>query len=215
MVQAPMKCRPPRSLFVLPLLALAMAMASCSIPHLHIPLVGGDETTEPTGPDPDVPFTVNDRLGYGHTLTFTVYEGVRSTSKVFDGSIMVDRNGKAHIPKIGDVNLGGLTPLEAVGRIETKFRDKYEEDVLHVQLEKIEHTPLVTVNGAVHHPGVIQYFDGMTASAALPYVGGREGAVPAKAVYVIHKGVRKTYVDPRVQDPHLEAGDIVTFSGDL
>jgi len=214
MVEAPMKCRFPRSLYVLPLLGLAMALASCNT-NLHVPFVGGDKTSVPSEPDPDVPFTINDKLGYGHTLKFSVYQGVRTASKLFAGSVMVDRAGKLHIPKIGDVAVGGLSPLDAVGRIETKFRDKYEEEVLHVQLEQIEHTPLVTVNGAVHHPGVIQFFDGMTATSALSYVGGRDAAIPAKAVYVVHKGIRRTYVDPEKNDPHLEPGDIVTFSADL
>ena len=217
MMQAPMKCRIPRSLHLLPLLGLAMALVSCNT-NLHIPLVGGDKAeAAPSEPDPDVPFTVNDKLSYGHTLKFTVYEGVRDTHKVFSGSAMVNRNGMLHIPKMGDANVGGLTPLEAVSRIETKFRanGKYEEGVLHVHLEQIEHTKLVLVTGAVHHPSVVQYFDGMTATSTLPYVGGREANIPAKALSVMRKGVSRTYMDPAANDPHLEPGDVVTFSGEL
>lgn len=194
-------------------LALAAAMfvaAGCGwMPAIKVPFT----RDSPAGEDPKAPFEVRRALVYGDTLKLAVYRNFLSPSRYFKGTVMVDGKGMIHFKRVGDVRVGGRKAYDAVRAIEAAFGREYGDSTVTVQLFSIEDLPLVTIKGAVRSPGVIQWFDGMTADAALPYVGGRTGQGDASAVHVTRDGVRLFHANS--DGVKLEAGDLVTFSRDI
>ncbi len=196
-------------------ICIVLAGSGCSwMPKVKIPFIGGGSGSHASG-DPDLPFNVRQTLGYGQTLKLVVWRGQSSPSKIYAGKLMVNQKGLIHFKEAGDVRVGGLTALQAINIIEASFHrlHQYSASVIHVELTQIEHVPLVTVTGAVRSPAVIQWFDGITASSALPYVGGRKSHPNARAVYVTRKGIRRFHAG--AENVALEPGDTVAFSSDL
>jgi len=199
-----------RLFFFLTLAAAVFAATGCGwMPKIKVPFT----RDSPSGEDPKVPFDVRRSLVYGDTLKLAVYRNFLSPSRYFSGTVMVDGKGMIHFKKVGDVRVGGRKAYDAVRAIEAAFSREYGDSTVTVQLFSVEDLPLVTVKGAVRSPGVIQWFDGMTADAALPYVGGRASHGDASAVHVTRDGVRHFHANSDGVD--LEAGDLVNFSKDI
>ena len=194
-------------------LALAVVVSVATgcgwMPKVKVPFTGGSSAAE----DPKVPFDVKRPLAYGHTLKLSVYRNLLSRSRLFEGSVMVDQNGMVHFKNAGDVHAGGRTAFDAVKAIEAAFSRQYGDSTVSVQLFSIEDVPLVTITGAVRKPAVIQWFDNMSAEAALPYVGGRTSHGDAHAVHVTRDGVR--HFHSQSGGVELKAGDVVNFSRDI
>jgi hypothetical protein len=192
--------------------ALGFGVSSCGwMPHVKVPFIGGGG--EPAQADPHLPFKVSEKLSPGHKLTLAVYRGLRSPSRIYDGSVIIDPQGMVHFKDAGDVKIGGLSALRAAHEIEAAFHHRYADSIINVHLLKIGELPLVTVTGAVRTPGVIQWFEGITAVSSLPYVGGRDGRHNAFGGYVTRKGVR--YFHSELPGVTLEPGDILNFSSEL
>ena len=209
-----MKCRVSflfRGLAVSP---LVLMLAGCGMIPDHMPKIPfvGHKEEAPAEPDPNVPYHMGDKMGYGHTLHFAAYSGVRDPKRLFKGSAMVNRNGVLHVPNVGDTAVGGMSASDAVLKIESLFHAKSGDGIILIQLERIENTPVVTVTGSVRKPGIYQWVEGMNAVVALPMAGGREGSPAARAVYVTRNGKRQLYTDGA---PELQPGDIVFYSGEL
>lgn len=203
-------------LFVPVVTAAALVLSACSMPKISmlsvkIPFVGDSEEGPPAD-DPVVPFDPRKPLTYGCTLKLTVYRGARDTSKVYSGSVMVDREGLVKFKDAGQVKLGGLTVPQAAKAIQSAFGRKNGAAIFQAQIEKVEAMPLVTVNGAVRSPGAIQWFEGLTVSQALNAAGGHDASA-GRAVYVVREGVR--HFHGSVDNSTLEPGDTVSFSSDL
>lgn len=184
-----------------------------SLPKVKIPFVGDDRTAP--SDDPVVSWSLRQPLSGGHTLHIAAYAGQRSPAKIFSGAIMVDGDGKVDLGGYGKVKLAGMDATQAVLALEAAFRKKRGESMINVQLENIEGRPLLQVQGAVKHPGVIQFFDGSDPRNILPYVGGHDAKLQGRALHVTRKGVRKFYADYQTADVAFEEGDIVNFSDEL
>ena len=190
--------------------AAVFAATGCGwMPKVKMPFT----RDSPAEGDPKAPFDVRRPLSHGDTLKLAVYRNFLSPSREFEGTVMVDRKGLIHFKKAGDVRVGGRKVYDAVKAIEAAFSREYGDSTITVQLFSVEDVPLVTVKGAVHSAGVIQWFGGMSADAALPYVGGRTGHGDACAVHVTRDGARRFHANS-VGVP-LEAGDLVNFSRDI
>lgn len=204
---------------------LALLLAGCGtlqklpkvslpkIPDVKVPFVG-DDSTAPSR-DPEVPYSLTQVLGYGHTLEVSAYAGQISPSKMFSGRVMIDEDGVADFGKYGPVKLGGLRIHEAVAPIESAIRRKRGQALITVQIVSVESAPLLQVKGAVKRPGILTYFDGATPATILPAAGGRQGDPSATAVYVTREGVRSFHVNYLTKDIPLQPGDVVTFSESL
>ena len=134
---------------------------------------------------------------------------------MFSGAIMVDGEGKVDLGGYGKLKLAGMDATQAVLVLEAAFRKKRGESMINVQLENIEGRPLLQVQGAVKHPGVIQFFDDSDPRNILSYVGGHDARLQGRALHVTRKGVRKFYADYQTADIRFEEGDIVTYSDEL
>ena len=184
-----------------------------SMPNIKIPFVGDDRTAP--SDDPMVPWSLRQPLSGGHTLQISAYAGQRSPAKIFSGAIMVDGEGKVDLGGYGKLKLAGMDATQAVLVLEAAFRKKRGESMINVQLENIEGRPLLQVQGAVKHPGVIQFFDDSDPRNILSYVGGHDARLQGRALHVTRKGVRKFYADYQTADIRFEEGDIVTYSDEL
>jgi hypothetical protein len=200
----------------IPALTAALTLSACSMPKISVPKVKipfvGESEEAPPADDPVVPFDPRKPLTYGCTLKLTIYRGVRDTSKVYSGSVMVDREGLVKFKAAGQVKLAGLTVPQAAKAIQSAFGRKNGAAIFHTKIEKVEAMPLVTVNGAVRSPGAIQWFDGLTVSQALNAAGGHDASA-GRAVYVIREGVSRFH--GAADNSTLEPGDTVSFSSDL
>ncbi len=179
------------------------------LPEMHVPFV--NHAPE----DPQLPFTLKQTLGYGHTLQFTAYAGQISPNKLFNGSVMVDESGKIDLGKYGEVRIGGLSAHEAMLAIQAAFNKKRGESIINVQLIQIEDVPLLTLRGAISKPGIYPYFEGATVANALQYAGGRDSKSTGHTVYLTHKGVRGYHANGDTASIALEPGDIITLSDSL
>lgn len=199
-----------RLFFFLTLAATVFVAAGCGwMPKVKVPFT----RDSPVEDDPKMPFDARRPLAHGDTLKLAVYRNFLSPSREFRGTVVVDAKGVIRFKNVGDVRVGGHKAYDAVRAIEAAFSREYGDSTVTVQLISIEDVPLVTVKGAVRSPGIIQWFDGMTADAALPYVGGRTGHGDASAVHVIRDGLRHFHASSG--GVHLEAGDLVNFSRDI
>ncbi len=195
-------------------LALAAALAvipSCDwMPKVKVPFVGD---RPPAENDPKLSYDGRRPLGYGDTLKVAVYRNFLSPSRSFEGPVMVNRNGMIHFDKVGDVRVGGRSAYQAVKAIEAAFSREFGDKTISVQLYSVEDLKLVTLQGAVRSPGVIRWYDGITADMALSYAGGRTSRGEASAIHVTREGVRRFHAQSG--GVSLEAGDTVDFSRDF
>jgi hypothetical protein len=176
-----------------------------------IPGMGGPD-------DPEVPFDVRGQLAYGHTVRVEVYDGARVATKLFAGTVMVNQEGIVEFPDVGSVKIGGRTPLEARGMIESLFRSAGRAaSRTHVHMVSIEGNPLVAIEGEVVRPAILLLTKGMTTSSAMLQAGGRPEGSMARAVYITHEGGQKFFINEvRADNAYkLAAGDIITLSPDL
>jgi protein involved in polysaccharide export with SLBB domain len=198
---------------VLALPAMMLALAGCSLPKVSIPFVGGEKPAPVD--DISVPYTVTQTLGYGHTLELSVYAGMRSPSRIYRGTVVVDQQGVIDLGKYGTVKVGGLKADRAIKAINSAITKKVSQSIINVHLERIEDVPLVNIIGAVERPGVVQWFDDAEVVSLLPYVGGRTAGVKGTAVYITHEGIRHFRGSELSEDTSLKPGDIVELSSDL
>lgn len=205
-----------------PLLAIfAISLSGClnwdkipkialpKLPEMHVPFV--NHAPE----DPQLPFTLKQSLGYGHTLQFSVYAGQISPRRLFNDSLMIDEAGEIDLGKYGKIRIGGLSAYEALLKIQGAYNKKRGESIINVQLTQIEDVPLLTVRGAVSKPGIYPYFEGANVANILQYAGGRDSRATGNTVYVTHKGVRSYHPNGDTLTIPLEAGDIITLSDGL
>ena len=197
---------------------LILSLSACSgltmpkLPAVKMPFVG-DDSTAPAD-DPHLPYSLKQRLGPGYTLEITAYAGQRSPKKFYSGTVMVDDEGAVDLGRYGRTKLAGLDATQAVAALEGTFRKMRSESLITVHVKSIEGVPLLQVNGAVVHPGMVLFLEGANTFNILPLVGGRKASAKGTAVFVTRDGVRRFQRDFEFS-PRLQAGDIVTYSEDL
>jgi hypothetical protein len=213
MVQKPM-IRPFSATFFFAA-ATSLALCSCSlIRSVPIPFSGGGSGSDS---DPKLAYSPSTPLRYGHTLDVSVYQGLRSPSRIYHDEVMVDEHGMLNLGNSRKVKVDGLSAVAAVKSIEGAFRTEAADGIVQVHINSIEDVPTLTITGGVRNPAVIQWFSGANLSSILPYVGGRDPRSSGRSVYVTHRGKRHFHADTigLGNTIQLEPGDIIHFSEDL
>jgi protein involved in polysaccharide export with SLBB domain len=210
--------------------SLLLLLASCSflkrtvnvipVPSLSgmkkmIPKISADDSVG--GDDPFQQFSPSRTLGYGDTLRIRVCEGVREAREVYEGLVMVERDGSVTFEDLGQARFGGRSLMEARSMTESVMRAAgHTASRLHVHLISVENVPLITVDGNVGRAGVYPYREGARVSDVVAMAGGRGSASYSRAVYVTHRGQRRFFTSAAAADAYgLEAGDIIALSMDL
>lgn len=168
--------------------------------------------------DPQVPFNARGTLGYGHTLRIHVYEGTRSTKRIYNGVAMINSKGVIDFGEsIGSAQIGGATLPQAVEALGATFRVGLRVTrPVTVHILSVEDTPVVSITGDVIKDEFIPAWDDMTIKQAVTVAGGRKLGSTNRRVYVIREGNRRFYPDLDAADKdEPEPGDIIYLSTDL
>lgn len=181
-------------------------------------LPGMPETDSTGVEDPKLPFEASQKLAQGHSLRLHVYEGARSTKRIYNGVVMVDAEGLVHFEEAGSARVGGLDLVDATETLARTFRlglRLTRQVTVHVL--SVEDVPLVAVNGDVTRPSYLPAWEGMTLSQAVAHAGGRRAGSKNRGVYLIREGLSRYYADLETADVKMtpEPGDIVQLSTDF
>lgn len=181
-------------------------------------LPGMPDHDKVTEDDPQMPFNARGTLGYGHTLRLHVYEGTRSTKRVYNGVAMINSKGIIDFgDEIGSAQIGGATLPRAVEAIAATFRIGLRlTRPVTVHIVSVEDVPVVYINGDVIKDEFIPAWKDMTIKQAVTVAGGRKLDSPNHGVYVIREGNRRYYsnLDAANKD-EPEPGDIIFLSPDI
>ncbi|MEN3939650.1 hypothetical protein WJU23_00025 [Prosthecobacter sp. SYSU 5D2] len=176
---------------------------------------GSDKVAED---DPQVPFNSRGTLGYGHTLRVHVYEGSRSTKRIYNGVAMIDAKGVINFgEEAGSAKIGGATLPEAVEALAATFRVSLRVTrPVTVHILSVEDVPVVSITGDVIKDEFIPAWDDMTIKQAVTVAGGRKLGSTNHGVYVIREGNRRYYSSLEAADKdEPEPGDIIYLSPDI
>lgn len=169
--------------------------------------------------DPQMPFNARGTLGYGHTLRVHVYEGSRSTKRIYNGVVMVDTKGVVDFgAKIGRAQIGGAQLPQAAEAIAATFRVGLTlTRPVSVHILSVEDVPVVSISGDVIKNEFIPAWDGMTIQQAVTVAGGRKLGSTNRAVYIIREGNRRLYssLEAATEKTEPEPGDIIYLSPDF
>lgn len=146
------------------------------------------------------------RIGADDVILVSVWRNPELTV-----TVPVRPDGKVSLPLIGDVDVGGYTPMEVARAIEAKLRGYVKSpnvSIILTELRSHEFISRVRITGAVRNPQSIPYRQGMTVLDAILVAGGvNEFSAPNRS-----KLYRKTKQGTKVFD--IELDDILT-EGDL
>ncbi|TDU66647.1 protein involved in polysaccharide export with SLBB domain [Prosthecobacter fusiformis] len=224
---------------LLPALAILMGLSACAtvkrftpdvtkIPLPSLPkfstlkkvtsiLPGMPDSDKATEDDPKLPFNARGTLGYGHTLRLHVYEGSRSTNRIYNGVAMIDAQGVINFGEIGSAKIGGATLPEAVEALKGTFRIGLRVTrPITIHVLSVEDVPVVAITGDVIKDEFIPAWDGMSIQQAVTVAGGRKLGSTNRTVYVIREGNRRFYSSLEAADKaEPEPGDIIFLSPDI
>lgn len=180
-------------------------------------LPGMPGTDQATPEDPKMPFNARGTLGYGHTLRIHVYEGARSSKRIYNGVVMVDEKGIADFGDKGSAQVGGASLPQAAEAIAGAFRVSQRlAKPVTVHILSVEDLPVVSITGDVLKDEYIPAWEGMTIKQAVTVAGGRKMGSTNHGVYVIREGNRRYYSSLEAADQdEPEPGDIIHLSPDL
>lgn len=229
------------ALRTMPLLLLASGLTACAtvkrltpdltkIPMPPMPsfstlkkvtniLPGMPGSDKASAEDPQMPFNSRGTLGYGHTLRVHVYEGTRSTKRIYNGVVMVDTQGIVDFgDDIGKAQIGGAQLPKAVETIAATFRVGMRLNrPISVHILSVEDVSVVSITGDVIKDEFIPAWDGMTIQQAVTVAGGRKLNSTNRGVYLIREGNRRFFssLEAASEKTEPEPGDIIYLSPDI
>ncbi len=127
-------------------------------------------------------------IGSGDTLQITVWNHVDVSVPV----AVVRPDGKITVPLVKDIEVSGLTPVQAEQRITEGFTKFYEDPNVTVVVATIN-SKKVYVTGAAKKEGPIPYMAGMTVLQALSEAGGLTDYAKRKRIYILRPDNGQTY----------------------
>lgn len=148
-------------------------------------------------------FSVTDyRIGPDDVILVSVWRNPELTV-----TVPVRPDGKVSLPLIGDVIVGGHTPMQVARNIEEKLKGFIKSPnvaVILTQLNSHEFLSRIRITGAVNNPRSITYRQGMTVLDAVLEAGGvNQFAAPNRS-----KLYRK--IQNRTKVLNIELDDILT-----
>jgi protein involved in polysaccharide export with SLBB domain len=168
--------------------------------------------------DPEVPFTTQQTLGYGHTLRLEVYEGARDPERIYRGIVMVNSEGLLSLGQTGTARVGGQKLPQAVNSIASVFRMAGRNTrPITLQLVSVENTPVIAIEGDVRDTVFIPAYQELTVRQAVERAGGRKPGSTKRGIYISRGGQRRFFASLESADYQWRplAGDIITLSPDI
>jgi polysaccharide biosynthesis/export protein len=127
-------------------------------------------------------------IGSGDTLQITVWNHPEVSVPV----AVVRPDGKITVPLVKDLEVEGLTPLQAEQRITEGLTQYYDEPNVAVVVATITSKRIYVV-GAARKEGPLQYTHGMTVMQALSEAGGLTDYAKRKRIYILRRDNGQTY----------------------
>jgi protein involved in polysaccharide export with SLBB domain len=114
-------------------------------------------------------------LKSGDTIELAVYDGIRSSDKIFRDELTVSEVGNIEIPKIGPVHVAGKSLLIARETIASAYRRADWASGLrtNIHINSINGNPTFTVEGSINSPGVYVFQENTNILAAPQIAGGK------------------------------------------
>jgi polysaccharide biosynthesis/export protein len=152
-------------------------------------------------------------IGSGDTLQITVWNHPEVSVPV----AVVRPDGKITVPLVKELEVLGLTPVQAEQRITEGLTKYYEDPNVAVVVATIN-SKKIYVNGAARKEGPLPYTYGMTVLQALSEAGGLTEYAKRKKIYIMHDEGGHTYhldfnYDSVVKGQNMEQ-NIVLSPGD-
>lgn len=162
-------------------------------------------------PVTDLPISADYVVGPGDSLNIVLWGGVQDTYQV-----PIDRNGTITLPRLGVVEVGGLTLDQLQNLLQRRFAEYYPDFRMAVTLGKLR-TILVYVVGEVQRPGAYTVSALSTVVNGLFASGGPSKNGSLRRIQLIHKDKRTHTLDlynfllqgDKSQDKTLQAGDTI------
>jgi polysaccharide export outer membrane protein len=127
-------------------------------------------------------------IGSGDTLQINVWNHVDVSVPV----AVVRPDGKITVPLVKDLEVSGLTPIQAEQRITEGLTQFYEDPNVTVVVATIN-SKKVYITGAVRKEGPLPYAAGMTVLQALSEAGGLTDYAKRKRIYILRPDSGQTY----------------------
>jgi polysaccharide biosynthesis/export protein len=152
-------------------------------------------------------------IGSGDTLQITVWNHPEVSVPV----AVVRPDGKITVPLVKELEVLGLTPVQAEKKITEGLTKYYEDPNVAVVVATIN-SKKIYVSGAARKEGPLPYTYGMTVMQALSEAGGLNDYAKRKRVYILRQDNGQTYrldfnYDNVVKGQNMEQ-NIVLLPGD-
>jgi polysaccharide export outer membrane protein len=152
-------------------------------------------------------------IGSGDTLQITVWNHAEVSVPV----AVVRPDGKITVPLVKELEVAGLTPLQAEKKITEGLTQFYEDPNVAVVVATIN-SKKIYVSGAARKEGPLPYTYGMTVMQALSEAGGLNDYAKRKKIYILRQDNGQTYrldfnYDNVVKGQNMEQ-NIVLLPGD-
>jgi polysaccharide export outer membrane protein len=152
-------------------------------------------------------------IGSGDTLQITVWNHPEVSVPV----AVVRPDGKITVPLVKELEVLGLTPVQAEQKITEGLTKYYEDPNVAVVVATINSKKLY-VSGAARKEGPLAYTYGMTVMQALSEAGGLNDYAKRKRIYILRQDNGQTYrldfnYDNVVKGQNMEQ-NIVLLPGD-
>lgn len=162
-------------------------------------------------PVTDVPISADYVVGPGDSVNIVLWGGIQDTYQV-----LIDRNGTLTLPRLGVVEVGGLTLDQLQNLLQRRFAEYYPDFRMAVTLGKLR-TILVYVVGEVQQPGAYTVSALSTVVNGLFTSGGPTKNGSLRRIQIIHQDKRVHTLDlysfllqgDKSQDRTLQAGDTI------
>ena len=163
-----------------------------TLPQTTLPQTTLPQTTLPqtTAPLPNVP-TPNYKIAAGDVLNVNVVD----FPNLSVAQMVVSPDGTVSMPLVGQVTIAGDTVEQATTVMTRKWKKYVIDPAVTVSLMQM-HQQTVVFNGAVNHPGVMQYRPGLHLIEALAEAGGLVTAGSAATGGVTTVGLQTSIADP-------------------
>jgi polysaccharide biosynthesis/export protein len=127
-------------------------------------------------------------IGSADTLQITVWNHPDVSVPI----AVVRPDGKITVPLVKDLEVSGLTPIQAEQRITEGLTKFYEDPNVTVVVATIN-SKKIYINGAVKKEGPIPYMAGLTVLQALSEAGGLTDYAKRKKIYILRPDNGQTY----------------------
>jgi protein involved in polysaccharide export with SLBB domain len=150
-------------------------------------------------------------IGPGDVFTVNLWGKAESTY-----TVTVNRDGRVVIPRLGSVNVGGLSYKELEARLYRQFREYYPEFKMSVTMERLRTVDVFMV-GEARYPGTYSVSSLATVISALHAAGGPTRNGSLRNIKLMRNGEEVAVIDlydffingSKRQDLRLQPGDTI------